>query len=107
MRSNSAVDYKRSFMPDISPLLGFVSRSFLLHLPLADHHVEHLQPGVEPLARLAAGEDDAPLVVPAQLPQGERAHHLPLVEGHRQVLLVGHDEQWGVRLLVLEGESSV
>ena len=94
-------------MPDISPLLGFVSRSFLLHLPLADHHVEHLQPGVEPLARLAAGEDDAPLVVPAQLPQGERAHHLPLVEGHRQVLLVGHDEEGGDALLVLEAQSPV
>ena len=57
------------FITDNRPLLGFVSRPFLLHLPLADHDVKHLQPGVEPLARLAAGEDDAPLVVPAQLSQ--------------------------------------
>ena len=89
------------------PLLSFVPRPFLLHLPLADHHVQHLQPGVEPLARLPAGEDDAPLEVPAELPERERRHHLPLVQSHREVLLVGHDQQRGVALMLLEGQSSV
>ena len=94
-------------MPDISPLLGFVSRPFLLHLPLHDHHVEHLQTGVEALAHLAAGEDDAPLMVPPELFECQRGDDLSLSQSHGQVLFVSHDQQWRVALLVLEGESSV
>ena len=88
-------------------LLGFVSYSLLHHLCLHDHHVEHLQASVEPLARLGTGDHNAPLLLPAELPQVEGVHHLPLIEGHRQVLLVGHDEEGGDALLVLEAQSPV
>ena len=89
------------------PLLRFVSNPLLQHLLLDNHHVKHLEPGVEALPGLGAGEDDAPLLLPAELLQGERGHHLPLIERHREVLLVGHDEQRGGVLLVLGPESAM
>ena len=72
-------------MTNNGPLLGFVSRPFFLHLPLHDHHVKHLQTGVEALARLAAGEDDAPLMVPPELSESQRGDDLSLSQSHGQV----------------------
>ena len=52
-------------------LLCFVPHSLLPHLLLHDHHVQHLQPGVQALARLGAGQHNPPLLLPSQLPETE------------------------------------
>ena len=82
--------------------------------------MQHLQPGVEALARLGAGQHNPPLLLPPQLPEtdnddvaqkrysspeSEGGHHLPLIESHREVLLVGHDQQGRVIFLLLEEKS--
>ena len=49
-------------------LFCFVPHSLLPHLLLHDHHVQHLQPGVQTLARLGAGQHNPPLLLPPQFP---------------------------------------
>ena len=88
-------------------LFRFVSQSFLLHLFLHDHHVEHLEASVKTLAGLGTGEDDAPLLVSPKLSERQGVDHLPLVESHGEVLLVGHDQQWCVILFLLITKSSM
>ena len=89
--------------------------------------MQHLQPGVEALARLGAGQHNPPLLLPPELPvqtimmtmmmwrqagmneycspESEGGDHLPLIESHREVLLVGHDQQGRVTFLLLEEKS--
>ena len=82
-------------------LFSFVPQSFLLELPLDNHHVKHLQAHIKTLASLGTSQHDPPRLLSTKGLEVQAGDHLALVESHGKVLFVGHDEERSILIVLL------